>query len=135
MPEVFGEAKEKLGSRVLHWGYAESKSAYAQWLAKGDVLPVTSRQDFFGGSVVEAVAAGCVPLLPRRLNYPSLIPESAHGTCLYDSGDFKAALRHMLAARTWRGISPAPWVARFDWTYLASIYDRRFSELRPQTSN
>ena len=135
VPEVFAEAKEKLGSRVLHWGYAESKSAYAQWLAKGDVLPVTSRQDFFGGSVVEAMAAGCVPLLPRRLNYPSLIPESAHKTCLYESGNFKNALRHLLQNDTWRDISPSPWVAHFDWTQLAPLYDRRFNELCTPNSN
>jgi len=54
-PPIFAEAKEKLRSKILHWGYAESFGDYKKWITQADILPVSSRQDFFGGSVVEAM--------------------------------------------------------------------------------
>ena len=62
-PDIFLRAREQLGDKVVHFGYVESVEAYARWLWKADVLPVTSNQEFFGASVVEAVFCGCYPLL------------------------------------------------------------------------
>lgn len=73
VPPIFAEAKAALGDHIRHWGYAKDRAEYLRWLHWGNLLPVTSRHDFFGISVVEAVAAGCTPLLPERLNYPHLI--------------------------------------------------------------
>ena len=126
VPEIFAAAREALADRLLHWGFAEDKAAYAAQLASSDILPVTSRQDFFGGSAVEAMALGCVPLLPRRLNYPALVPEAFHGACLYGEGDFENALREMILGGAWRDIRPQPWTERFDWRRLAPLYDAAF---------
>jgi len=73
-PKVFDEAKEKLASRIIHWGYAESNEEYLQLLNQSDFSPVTSNQDFFGISVMEAVLAGVTPVLPERLVYPEHFP-------------------------------------------------------------
>jgi glycosyltransferase involved in cell wall biosynthesis len=73
VPTEFTEGKKRLGSRIVHWGYAESREAYARLLGSCDILPVTSRQEFFGMSVAEAMYSGCVPLLPDRLAYPELV--------------------------------------------------------------
>lgn len=124
-PGVFAEARERLADRILHWGYAESAAEYADWLATADVLPVTSRQDFFGGSVVEAMYAGCVPLLPHRLAYPMHIPTPYQPDLLY-TGDLLPALRKLLTD----GIPDLPtqnWVAGYDWNALATVYDEVFS--------
>ena len=82
-PPVFDEAKSELQDHILHWGYAESREAYVNCLTKANVLPVSGIQDFFGGSVVEALAAGCRPILPDRLAYPEHIPSALHDVCFY----------------------------------------------------
>ena len=69
-PAVFDKLEKEFRDRILHIGYASSFEEYAQWVKLADILPVTSDQDFFGGSVVEAMYCDVVPLLPKRLAYP-----------------------------------------------------------------
>jgi glycosyltransferase involved in cell wall biosynthesis len=57
-PAIFEAARKRLGSRILHDGPVEDFPSYARWLGRADILPVTSLQDFFGGSVVEAIYCG-----------------------------------------------------------------------------
>ncbi|MCV6625259.1 MAG: DUF3524 domain-containing protein [Cellvibrionaceae bacterium] len=52
------------------WGYLPSRQAYWQCLAGSDVALSTAEHDFQGLAVLEAVAAGALPLVPRRLVYP-----------------------------------------------------------------
>ena len=61
-----------LETNIVHFGFCESFSEYAQWLWKADILPVTSNQDFFGISIIEASYCETYPLLPERLSYPEL---------------------------------------------------------------
>jgi glycosyltransferase involved in cell wall biosynthesis len=126
-PGEFLEAQRRLGERVRHAGYAPDFADYARWLWQADLLPVTSRHDFFGSSVVEAVYCGCFPLLPRRLSYPELIPPEYHDLCFYQDFDDLVA---RLAAAIEHGspLQPAALqeaVAHFDWRALAPLYDDR----------
>ncbi|MGD8413482.1 MAG: DUF3524 domain-containing protein [Candidatus Latescibacterota bacterium] len=132
-PVEFLEAKDALGSRVVQFGYVEGFDTYARWLHSADVLPVTSHQDFFGASVVEAVYCGCRPLLPRRLAYPELIPEKFRDSVLYDDEEqFLDRLRESL-------LNPAPAddrlraaMLRFDWATMAPVYDEMLERLAAQ---
>ncbi|TVR75079.1 MAG: DUF3524 domain-containing protein [Spirochaetaceae bacterium] len=91
------QAREALGDRVLHWGFAASRGEYEEWLSSSDIVVSTAIQENFGIAVVEAVAAGCVPLLPLRLSYPELIPETLHPTLLYgDERRFRDRLRETI---------------------------------------
>ncbi|PSR04223.1 MAG: DUF3524 domain-containing protein [Bacteroidetes bacterium SW_11_45_7] len=72
--EAFEQLRSTLGQKNLQFGYAASFADYAYQLWRADLLPVTSNQDFFGGSVVEAIYCGCYPLLPNRLAYPEHVP-------------------------------------------------------------
>jgi len=122
----FAAARERLGARIVHFGYAD-EACYAALLRRADLVVSTAIHEFFGVAVVEAIYCGCCPVLPRRLAYPELIPEQYHAACLYD--DFEgllALLRRYLAypdqARTVAdGLRPA--VARFDWSEVGSQYD------------
>ena len=129
-PAVFAEAQQRLGRRVVQCGYVQDFAAYATWLWRADLLPVTSLHDFFGASVVQAIYCDCTPLLPRRLAYPEHLPAAFRDRLLYD--DFDALLVQLRQALI-RPAGPFPQlrahVARYDWGSLVSDYDRLFEQL------
>jgi glycosyltransferase involved in cell wall biosynthesis len=83
MPEGVGSLLADLGPRIVHNGFVPERGEYARLLGNCDVVVSTSRQEFFGISVLEAAAAGCHPLLPNRLSYPELIPQAHWSEHLY----------------------------------------------------
>ncbi len=85
VPEAFEAARLRFRDRIAHWGYEPDPVEYARRLAGCDLVVSTAIHEFFGLAVLEAIAAGCFPLLPRRLSYPELIPVDQHGLFLYDS--------------------------------------------------
>jgi glycosyltransferase involved in cell wall biosynthesis len=130
-PEAFRQARNTLGDRIVRFGYAEEFADYAAWLWAADILPVTSRHDFFGMSVVEAVFCGCYPLLPRRLSYPEIFPPSSCAGSYYDG---QAGLKHKLteALRNTERSRPAglrECAERFAWDRMAPLYDEALRAL------
>jgi len=128
-PAVFKEARQRLGDRVVQWGYQESFAGYAQWLWRADILPVTSRQEFFGASVVQALYCDCVPLLPDRLSYPEHVPAKAQEKVLYREDEKLADRLKRVIEGGCRGERLAGFVRRYDWQHLAPVYDRFFERL------
>lgn len=131
-PPVFEEARRALADEIVHDGYTDSREEYARWLRRADILPVTSRQDFFGISAVEAIACGCYPLLPDRLAFPEHIPESLHGRYLYRSeAELHEKMKNLLRALPPREslIPLQDFVARYDWSILADVYDRAAEDI------
>jgi glycosyltransferase involved in cell wall biosynthesis len=128
----FEAAQQRLGARVVHFGFA-SATAYRRLLRTADIVVSTANHEFFGVAVVEAIYGGCWPLLPTRLSYPEIIPESLHADHLYEGFDeLVGRLRSLLAAPgPARRPDPAlrAAVARYDWRQLATVYDRRLGEL------
>jgi len=130
-PKVFTEARQRLGKRIVHFGYAENFADYARWLWRADILPVTSSHDFFGVSVVQAIYCRCAPLLPQRLAYPEHLPAALQERFFYDGfDDLLGRLRTMLQSL------PVPetaalrdHVGRYDWGELAGRYDDLFESL------
>ncbi len=124
-PQIFEQARRELGSRVVQFGFVESFREYARWLFAADLLPVTSKHDFFGMSVVEAVYCGCYPLLPRRLSYPEIFPPEECAKHFYtDSEDLNRRLHNAVGdLERIRVDSPKKWVDRYSWAVLAPRYD------------
>jgi glycosyltransferase involved in cell wall biosynthesis len=134
-PQEFEAARERLGSRVVQYGYVEAFADYARLLWDAHLVISTANQDFFGISVVEAITCGCWPLLPDRLNYPALVPEAWHQETLYR--DLAALVRRARARLD--DPQPAPpalraHVAAFDWRTLAPVYDARFTSIPAHNS-
>jgi glycosyltransferase involved in cell wall biosynthesis len=75
VPPAFPAAHAALSSagRVAHWGFAPDRASYTALLASCDVVVSTALHEFFGVSILEAVAAGCFPLCPARLAFPELL--------------------------------------------------------------
>ncbi len=81
VPPIFTTARRRLGARVRRWGYQETREDYRAALRESDVIVSTAKHEFFGIGVVEAVAAGCFPLLPNRLAYPEIFGPADDPRC------------------------------------------------------
>ncbi|HET8947823.1 MAG TPA: DUF3524 domain-containing protein [Candidatus Polarisedimenticolia bacterium] len=136
VPKEFEAARDRYGARVVQYGYVEDRAVYLGWLRRGDIVVSTADQENFGMAVVEAIASGCLPLLPRRLAYPEILPEEFHEPCLYsDAADLGARLENLLAggargpaAETLRG-ALATAMRRHDWARAAVLFDREIDLL------
>lgn len=113
--------------QIIHDAWAPT-AEYRKLVATCHVVVSTSIQENFGVSAVEAMAAGCRPVLPDRLSYPELVPADLHSRVLYDEGRLPEALRSAVAAP----VSPPGLqesMKRFDWTEVAPLYDRVLREM------
>jgi glycosyltransferase involved in cell wall biosynthesis len=155
VPPEFQAARERLGARILQFGYVESFADYARWLWQADIVVSTALHDFFGAAVVEAMYCGCRPILPWRLAYPQFVPEAYRARCLYhDHEELVALLQRALAdlaeirgAHSPRpqpfilergtgegGAGPPPSalqavVTGYDWSVMAPLYDAQINDL------
>ena len=132
-PPIFEVAQKQLAKEILHFAYADSFEEYAKWLWVADVLPVTSQQDFFGGSVVEAMYCGCYPLLPKRLAYPEHLPSTWWHQHLYQNEaalyiQLKQVLKNVQQVRT--NSNYQTFVEKYDWEKIGKVYDEEMCELR-----
>ncbi len=128
-PEEFEATQERLGARVIHYGRADAAD-YAQLLWASDIVVSTARHEFFGIAVVEAMSAGCFPVLPHRLVYPELVPPAHHARCLYANFEelvsrLRWAIHEVAAARALASELRTS-MAKFDWATMAPRYDDTF---------
>jgi len=133
MPKPFLAAKERYGGRIVQYGYEASPAKYRQWLEKGDVIVSTANQENFGISVVEAVRHGCLPLLPRRLSYPEIMPEQFHPDILYaDTTDLVeklACILSDLAAYDGIRLALSEAMGKYAWESTIDRYDAVLEDL------
>lgn len=114
--EAMWRVREGLGERVVHFGFAESREAYGRLLWSSDIVISTTRHEFFGVGMVEAMAAGCVPIAPRRYNYPALVPEGMHGRLLFETEpELTVKLRELLLGPLPPRDEVQASAARFGW--------------------
>lgn len=106
------------------------RSTYLEYLGQADLVVSCARHEFFGVAVVEAVAAGCIPVLPDALSYPELIRPPWHREVLYEPGTFggrlvEAVKRIDELRNETIGLSESMW--RYDWGSVSEIYDDRLA--------
>jgi len=128
-PKAFASSWRALRGKIEQTGYIASRPDYLAALAGCHVVVSTSIQENFGIAVVEAMVAGCRPLLPDRLSYPELIPERFHATCLYhDVGELQSRLAELIGAGGGAGIAglEASVFERFSVERNIETFDRAF---------
>lgn len=81
-PECFETGRHRFAEKIHHWGYAKDRTEYFRILSESDVVVSTASHEFFGISILEAVAAGCFPVVPRKLAYPETL--GLESDCFYD---------------------------------------------------
>ena len=128
-PPVFREAAQRLGEFILHSGFARDRNEYVRLLRQADCLPVTSYQDFYGISILEAIHCGCVPLLPKRLTYPELIDIERFPECFYKDPEELLEKVETFILNFTKVATLQMDLSRFGWRRLVSDYDRALEEL------
>jgi len=68
-PAVFAAMHERLGAYIGAWGMVQDVADYRRLLQQSDIVLSTALHEFQGLALQEAVAAGCIPLVPDRLAY------------------------------------------------------------------
>jgi hypothetical protein len=84
----------------------------------------TTRHEFFGIGMIEAMAAGCIPLAPRRYNYAALVPDSFHEQLLWEDeqGLFERLRALLLDQLPPRSVFRES-AQRFSWQRVAPAWD------------
>jgi len=124
IPEAFEKAVHLLGDRLLAMGWVEERSRYYAALHQADVVVSTAGHEFYGIAVLEAVRAGCRPLLPARLAYPEHFP----GEYLYtDEEELVEKLERALAQGRLHHHQALDLTRGHTWPELASTYESWFA--------
>ncbi|MHC5082840.1 MAG: glycosyltransferase, partial [Planctomycetota bacterium] len=138
-PEVFDWAKEYFADEIDRWGYQASKQEYQTALAGSDIVVSTAIHEFFGIGMLEAISAGCLPVLPERLSYPAIV-ESLVDTAwaqptlrdyLYD-GTVKGLIRKLeplMKQSAWAQPTLRENINQYDWAHRARQMDAATKEI------
>ncbi len=127
VPAAFDEIRVITGERLVQFGYETSVVDYQQWLQSADLVLSTAEHEFQGVALQEAVTAGCIPVAPKRLVYPELLPTE----CLYEvqglSEDAQAAqavkcMTQLMTPKYKPSINTSDWT----WPALKSRYHESF---------
>ena len=135
---------EALGDRVEDLGFLASRADYLEALNGAHVHVSAARHEFFGLSALEALRAGLLPVWPRALAYPDLLPDPfrADDRFLYGTdpedrvvSTLTAMLRNALEALrcdAWRDDRRAlqARARRTDWPAVARAFDDVFRVAR-----
>ena len=120
VPECFAIARERFADLIDDWGYAADRADYHATLHRCDVFVSTARHEFCGLAAIEAVAAGCFPVLPHRLAYPGVFGEDSR----FYYGGTPDTLADRLATLAAEPPGPVPAaVAHYAWPAAAAALD------------
>ena len=124
--DEFTQARNYFTDEIVHIGYADSFEEYAKWLWKSDFIPVTSNQEFFGASVMEAVYCRTIPILPNRLTYPELFSRKLFPYLFYENeNDLESKMIDLIQNEKKVKLDNLhKLIVRYDWQNIAPRYDK-----------
>ena len=126
---VLAQIEKEFAHCIVHNAYAKSKAEYVNLLSQSTVLPVTSNQDFFGISIVEAIACGVLPYLPDRLSYKELVPKSLHSELIYRNlNELTEKFSLRIDKQNFQN-KLIDHIDQFDWSNLGPKYDQSFLKI------
>lgn len=82
-PKIFDDLLKIHNSRIVFQGYPKSYNDYINIVSKADIIPITSNQDFYGISFLEAMFCGLIPLIPTNRVYQQHFIDNLNSNCLY----------------------------------------------------
>lgn len=123
-----GSIKKELADHILHWGYIPNEQEYDELLNSCHIAPITSKQDFFGISLIESCLAGLYPIIPNRLAFPETIPFQKY---FYQKDeDYYSKLKEVLENKLY--LAPQTELIhhceKYYWENLIESYDHEFDQ-------
>ncbi len=131
LPPIMSEAQKRLSAQIAHFGFLQGDE-YATALASADVVVSTAYQETQGLAIIEAIRAGCAPLLPNRLSYPEILGEKLACDHLFQNrGELRRKLRWMMRHPDKVRIPAERHLEmdRYRWSRVAPRFDGLFGEL------
>ncbi|WP_051310625.1 tRNA-queuosine alpha-mannosyltransferase domain-containing protein [Zooshikella ganghwensis] len=133
-PTCFAKFYQKYADIVGKWGFVENREEYYQLLASSDVVVSTALHDFQGIAIQEAVALGCIPVVPNRLAYPHLFAEDYCYPSNTEAHEQEAEhlakrLYQLVIAKQKNKLPQAPMMQKWYWSSLKETYASLFSEV------
>ncbi len=126
VPTEFEHIRSDFTQRIDQIGYLDSKAEYVAWLSGADIILATATHEFQGLSVIEAVAAGCIPVLPDRLAYAELFESGyKYPDCGGDIGQEAQGAVDLIehqARLVMAGESSVPGVEHLGWAQMKRGY-------------
>ena len=134
-PAAFAQIQTLLSARSAlgQWGYCASAEAYQQLLNESHLVLSTALHDFQGLAILEAVAAGCVPLVPARQAYPEWFDAYCYPSDLAAPENEARAMAAQLQAlvQQFQGgrLPRAPDIEYLGWPAVGGSYSRLLDSL------
>ena len=139
VPKPFLSARDRLGDRVVQYGFVESREDYIGWLKRGDITVSTAVQENFGIATVEAIRYGCLPLLPHRLSYPEIIPAEFQPAVFYRNQDDLAAklVQRLTGLPEYQGLrlSLSEAMGKYSWENQIDLFDAELEQMARTTAS
>ena len=134
IPAMFSEMREMLGEHLGQWGGVEDRETYRDYLQQSHVVVSTARHDFQGLAVLEAVATGCIPLVPDRLAYPEWFGSeyrysSSPAESEQEAHQLADKLKSLVVQFESNQLPVAPDVSHLSWSVLQDSYRQKIAEL------
>lgn len=135
-PDEFRLLRERFGQRLDDAGFLD-RGDYLQCLGRCDIALSTAEHEFFGLSTLEAIYAGALPVLPRDLAYPELLPARLNEDPLFlyprAQGAGPSLVRAMEVIRAGERVQDRAEIraraAGLEWSKLAPSYDAEFDDM------
>jgi len=133
IPAEFEQIKQQFSQQVKAFGYIASVEDYFKLLSECDIVLSTAIHEFQGVAVMEALAVGCMPLVPDRLSYKEFIDGAfryqSDINCPENEADY--AVDTLLAIRA--GKLPEPRLSeslkQYSWSELIVLYRKTIQHL------
>lgn len=127
-PDCFATIEREFSSELLTFGYIPARADYLRLLREADVVVSTALHEFQGLAVMEAVACGCIPVVPARLAYPEWFPKAfCYPSNIAEPAEEAAALAAILqqlhTLKCAAGLPRPPRLEHFAWAHLRSSYN------------
>ena len=122
VPKQFEQLKNRLGNKIGHWGYMQSRADYQQLLQQSDVVLSTALHDYQGIAVLEGVAAGAYPVVPDRLAYKELFPAECRYSETAEVDALVGSLQQLIAEKAQDKRRAKIDVSHLGWTVMADHY-------------
>ena len=125
-PQVFSEIESAFSQRIVQFGYLESAGEYRALLRAAHIVLSTALHEFQGLAVMEAVASGCLPVVPDRLGYRDFYPANfryaSHPDNLEREAESAAEHIQQLVLDLQAGTARVPDMSAFGSSHLTPQY-------------